>query len=120
MVARKRASRKLVVVFQPHRYTRTEKLWNDFVNLFAYSPIDELIITDIYAASEQPIANITSARLVQAIQEKQPSCPVTYVPYDDNFNGIIDQLKSSLAENDLVLLQGAGKVNKLGDILNKN
>ncbi len=121
MVARKRASRKLVVVFQPHRYTRTEKLWNDFVNLFAYSPIDELIITDIYAASEQPIADITSARLVQAIQEKQPSCPVTYVPYDDNFNGIIDQLKSTLAENDLVLLQGAGsKLNKLGDILGKN
>lgn len=120
MVARKRANRKLVVVFQPHRYTRTEKLWNDFVNLFAYSPIDELVITDIYGANECPIDTITSARLVQEIQAKQPSCPITYVPYDDDFNGIIAHLNGSLSENDLVLLLGAGKVNKLADTLNKN
>ncbi len=119
MVARKRASRKLVVVFQPHRYTRTEKLWDDFVNLFAYSPIDQLIITDIYSASEAPIHSITSAQLVEAIQAKQPSCPITYVPYDDDFKNIINHLKGSISENDLVLLLGAGKVNKLADILNK-
>ena len=120
LVARKRAARKLVVVFQPHRYTRTEKLWNDFVNLFAYSPIDELVITDIYPASEPPIETINKCTLGAEIQEKQPSCPITYVPYDDAFQGIIDHLNNSLSENDLVLLLGAGKVNKLADILNNN
>ena len=120
LVARKRANRKLVVVFQPQRFTRTAKLWSDFVNLFAYSPIDELIITDIYPASETPIENINSARLVQEIQSKQPSCPVSYVPYDDKCNGIIEQLQDTLAENDLVLFLGAGKVNKIADMLQKD
>lgn len=119
LVARKRANRKLVVVFQPHRYSRTEKLWDDFVNLLAYSPIDELIITDIYAASEKPIDSITSERLVQAIQAKQPSCPVAFVPYDETFQAIIHHLKGTLSEHDLVLLLGAGKVNKLADHLGK-
>lgn len=117
LVARKRAKQKLIVVFQPHRYTRTDKLWDDFVHLFAYSSIDQLIITDIYAASEAPIDNITSYNLVQAIREKQPSCPVSYVPLDGEFAQIIQQLKSSTANEDLILLQGAGKVNKLAESL---
>ena len=117
LVARKRAKQKLIMVFQPHRYTRTEKLWDDFVNLFAYSSIDQLIITDIYPASEAPIDDITSINLVKAIREKQPSCPVTYIPLDGDFIHIIQQLKSSAASEDLVLLQGAGKVNKLAETL---
>ncbi len=117
LVARKRAHKKLIVVFQPQRYTRTHKLWQDFVNLFAYSPIDHLIITDIYPASEAPIENITSYNLVQAIKEKQPSCPITYIPYDTQLKAISSQLDSLLTEQDLVLLLGAGKVNKLAEYL---
>lgn len=117
LVARKRAGKKLIVIFQPQRYTRTHKLWQDFVNLFAYSPIDHLIITDIYPASETPIENITSYNLVQAIKEKQPSCPISYIPYDTQLKAINSQLDSLITEQDLVLLLGAGKVNKLAEYL---
>jgi UDP-N-acetylmuramate--alanine ligase len=117
LVARKKAQRKLIVIFQPHRYSRTEKLWSDFVHLFAYSAIDHLIITDIYAASEKPLENVTSQNLVKAIQEKQPFSPVTYVPYDSDFSQIIQSLKGSVSEDDLVLIQGAGKVYKLAELL---
>ena len=116
-VARKRAKEKLIVVFQPHRYSRTEQLWDDFVSLFAYSSIDELIITDIYPASEAPRPGITAEALVQAIQEKHPACPVTYVPASDDFHEVQKLLQEKASENDLILLQGAGKVTKLGDIL---
>lgn len=119
LVARKRAQKKLIVVFQPQRYTRTHKLWQEFINVFAYSPIDHLIITDIYAASEQPIPDITSHNLVQALKQKQPSCNVTYIPYDGKLEAIRTQLEPLLDENDLVLLLGAGKVNKLADFVIK-
>ena len=117
LVARRRTERKLIVVFQPHRFSRTEALWDDFVHLLAYSQIDQLIITDIYPAGEAPIDTITSERLVHEIQEKQVSCPVTYVPYDSDFTRIIQHLKGYTAPNDLILLLGAGKVNKLADYL---
>jgi UDP-N-acetylmuramate--alanine ligase len=115
-VARRRAQKKLIVVFQPHRYTRTHKLWQDFIDIFAYSHIDHLIITDIYAASEQPIDNITSINLVTALKLKQPACSVSYVPFENS----LDQLKAHLSplvqDGDLVLLLGAGKVNKLAQL----
>lgn len=115
LVARKRANNKLIIVFQPQRYSRTEKLWDEFVNIFAYSPIDHLIITDIYPAGETPINNITGDRLVEAIKEKQPSCQVTYVPYrqENKLAEIIKALDKIIAKDDLVLLLGAGKVNKI-------
>ena len=107
------------MIFQPHRYSRTEKLWDDFVHLFSYSPIDHLIITDIYPASETPLEHITSTNLVKAILEKQPSCQVSYVPYDSEFEGIMHHLESSVAEQDLLLLLGAGKVYKLAELFGK-
>lgn len=119
MVARKRAAQKLIVVFQPQRFTRTHKLWQEFINVFAYSPIDHLIITDIYPASEEPIENITSFNLVQALKEKQPSCNVTYIPYDAKLESIYNHVNPLVSTGDLVLLLGAGKVNKLADIINK-
>ncbi len=117
LVARKRAARKLTVVFQPHRFTRTEKLWDDFVHLLAYSPIDHLIVTDIHPACEEPIENITSSRLVNEVQAKQPTCPITYIPLDTHFETIIQHLKGTVSEQDLILLLGAGKVTKLADYL---
>lgn len=119
LVARKRAKNKLIVVFQPQRFTRTHKLWQDFLNVFAYSPIDKLIITDIYPASEAPIENINSKNLVDQLKLKQPSCPVTYIPFDTNLEAILSELNPVLSQDDLVLLLGAGKVNKLADIIKK-
>lgn len=117
LVAQKRAKNKLNVVFQPHRYTRTQRLWNDFIDVFAQSSIDNLIITDIYPASEKPIATVNSQRLVQELKQANPHLNVHYAPYSADFQAIQQQLTPSIAENDLVLLLGAGKMNKMAPIL---
>ena len=117
LIAKKRTKNKLIVVFQPHRYTRTDKLWHDFITVFKESEIDHLIITDIYPASEAPILNVNSQNLVQAMIEQQSKFSITYAPYESNFNSIREVLESLATENDLVLLLGAGKVNKLPDYL---
>ncbi len=116
-VARKRAQKKLTVVFQPHRYTRTHKLWQQFVDMFVSCPIDHLIITDIYPASEAAIPEVTAENLVRAIQQRNPRFTVTYAPYDASFDAIKKELVHRVDTKDLVLLQGAGKVNKLADTL---
>jgi UDP-N-acetylmuramate--alanine ligase len=117
-VARQRTKGKLVVVFQPHRFTRTYHLWNEFMQTFLESRTDQLIITDIFPASETPIENITSARFVQELQEKQPAFGVHYVALDDNFEAIIKHLDSSIGPDDLVLFLGAGKIFKIPEKLN--
>lgn len=117
LIARKRAKNKLNVVFQPHRYSRTQHLWQDFINVFAYGPIDNLIITDIYPAGESYINNISSENLVKELNKKQIAHNVYYVKLDPEFKEIKKQLDNILQPNDLILLLGAGKVNKLANIL---
>lgn len=117
-VARRRAQKRLIVIFQPHRYTRTQKLWQDFIDIFAYSHIDHLVITDIYAASEQPIEHITSTNLVTALKLKQPACSVSYIPFEDSLEQLKAHVSTIAQEGDLVLLLGAGKVNKLAQLTN--
>ncbi|MFA6065575.1 MAG: UDP-N-acetylmuramate--L-alanine ligase [Candidatus Babeliaceae bacterium] len=117
LVARKKAHNKLIVVFQPHRYTRTQALWKDFLQVFATSSIDHLIITDIYAASESPIDTITSQRLVEELRSCNPTCTVSYEPLEDAFVSIKNNVDAVMHEGDLLLLLGAGKVNKLAHYL---
>lgn len=109
-VARKRTHNKLIVVFQPHRYTRTQKLWNDFLTTFATSAIDTLIFTDIYSAGEYPIPTITSQRFVQELTALNPPFIIQYVPFEDDFTQIKQAIEQSVAKNDLILLLGAGKM----------
>lgn len=112
-VAKHRTKQKFHVVFQPHRFIRTEKLWNNFIDVFTQfnDQIEHLIITDIYPAGEQPIEGINSQRLVEALKLKNPNFKITYVPIDQEFKDIILQLDSTLMEDDLLLLLGAGRVN---------
>ena len=119
MVARQRAVKKLIVVFQPHRYSRTHILWKDFLNLFIQhaDAINQLIITDIYAASEQPIDTITSQRFTEELNEICPALSATYIPFDASFHNLLNHLKPLVEPGDLVLMQGAGKMNKLADLL---
>lgn len=108
---------KLRVVFQPHRYTRTYHLWNEFIDILANCKMDELIITDIYSAGEPEIANITSQRLLTEIKEKNYSINnniiATYLPATADFSLIKSHLISSIEDGDLILILGAGKVNQL-------
>jgi UDP-N-acetylmuramate--alanine ligase len=121
LVAQKRVQKKLIVIFQPHRYTRTNVLWHDFIALFVQhaSSIDHLIITDIYPASEPPIDTITSQRLVKELTECCPGLSVTYVPFDDNFEQLQSTTSALIQPGDLVLMQGAGKMNKLAELLDE-
>lgn len=116
LIARARAKKKLIVIFQPHRYTRTHKLWNNFIYMFLHSKIDHLIITDIYPAFEQPIPEITSQNLVRAILSKKPLFNVEYISFNplENF---LNPLENKAGFGDLILLQGAGKINTLGQYL---
>ena len=117
LVAKKRAKNKLVVVFQPHRYTRTDKLWHQFIQIFMESQVDHLIVTDIYPASEAPILNVNSQNLTLAIQAQKPPFSITYIPYESNFEKIKEKLRAISGNDDLILLLGAGKVNKLVEYL---
>jgi UDP-N-acetylmuramate--alanine ligase len=117
LVARKRAKRKLIIVFQPHRYSRTQKLWEQFIAMFLASDIDHLIITDIYPASEDPIVGISSQNFIQALTQKNPHFTTQYVPLDKDFSRIKQQVSKITQQEDLVLLQGAGKINKLAELL---
>jgi UDP-N-acetylmuramate--alanine ligase len=103
--------KRVVVVFQPHRYTRTRDLFNDFTRSFYQS--DLLFVLPIYAASERPIEGIDSLKLCRGIEEhghKNVLCV-------KDFETCISVLSSTLKPGDLVLTLGAGDVCNLGEQL---
>ena len=103
--------RRLVVAFQPHRYTRTKELFADFVTCFFDA--DVLIITDIYAASEQPIDGVSSEALVQAIK-RHGQRDVSYTAQREELAG---RLKETVRGGDIVLTLGAGNIWQTGEAL---
>jgi UDP-N-acetylmuramate--alanine ligase len=117
ITARRKTKNKLIVVFQPQRYTRTFHLWNEFVTTFQTADIDALIITDIYTANEPAIEQVTAQRLVQEIIKSNPPFAVHYVPFQADLEEIKNTLLKIASNDDLILLLGAGKVNKLAEKL---
>ena len=111
VIAQRRAQKKLHVIFQPHRYSRTQALWSDFVHILAFGGIDTLIMTDVYPASEKPIPGINGKKLACEIQNKNPRLTVLYF---DTYQEILDAVQPLLNEGDLVLTLGAGKANWIG------
>lgn len=116
-IAKQRTKGKLIVAFQPHRFTRTKALWNEFVNVLAHAPIDYLILTDIYPASEAAIEGITTEHLKDAIIQKNPSFTIEYIPLDPQFTSLQKALQTHTKEKDLILIQGAGNLYKIVSIL---
>ena len=100
---------KIIVVFQPHRYTRTKALFNDFIT--AFSNADTLIVTDIYAASEPPIDGVNAASLCEGIHGRGHN----NVIYISSFDDIVDHLISIAKPSDIIITQGAGNVWKVGE-----
>lgn len=100
---------KLIVVFQPHRYTRTKALFNEFITAFSHA--DTLIITDIYAASEPPINGVNAASLCEGIRRNGHN----NVVYISKFDDIVDHLTSIAKPSDIIITQGAGNVWKVGE-----
>jgi len=98
-----------VVVFQPHRYTRTKALFDEFTR--AFTDADVLIVNDIYPASEEPIAGVNSAALCAAIKATgHPS-----VEYVANAEDTIEYLLKIVRPDDAVFTLGAGSVYKIGE-----
>lgn len=116
-VAEKRKQNRLIIIFQPHRFTRTMHLWNDFVQLFVQATDYHaaiIYITDIYSASEKPISDITSENLVNEIKKLRPDLDIRYM---NNSNLIAESVKNELQHGDLLLTLGAGKAYQIGDSL---
>jgi UDP-N-acetylmuramate--alanine ligase len=102
--ARVTLGRRLVVAFQPHRYTRTQHLMEDFGRAFADA--DEIVLTDIYAASEDPIPGVTVEALAEAVQ-RASGRPVRVVKPLDR---LVSELASMARPGDAVLTLGAGSI----------
>ncbi len=100
---------RLLVVFQPHRYTRTRALFEEFTG--AFSDADLLVITDIYAASEAPIPGVNSENLAAAIRERGEK----EVLYIADFEAITERLLMLSRAGDVIITQGAGSVWKIGE-----
>ncbi len=97
---------KLWCVFQPHTYTRTKSLWQEF--LTSFEKADELILTDIYAAREEPDGVTTSEKLSKEIKNSK---------YIKEFEDIAKYLKENAKDGDMIFLMGAGDIIKLSELL---
>lgn len=99
---------RLVVVFQPHRYSRTQLLLDQFAKSFIKS--DYLVVTDIYGAGEEPIEGLTSRNIIDRVKQ-ETAVPADYVSKDR----LLEHLKNSIRKDDLVLFLGAGDITKISD-----
>ncbi len=103
--------RRLLVIFQPHRYTRTHHLWNEF--LTAFHEADSLVLMDVYPAGEEPIEGADSERLSRHIRQAGHR-DVLYV---GDRTRLVEQVMRRLLPGDVVITLGAGDVWKLGEEL---
>jgi UDP-N-acetylmuramate--alanine ligase len=96
--------RRLVLVFQPHRYTRTRDLMDDFGR--SLSECDVLLVTEVYAAGEAPIAGADGRAICRAVRSRGVVEPVFVESVDD----LADALRAVLHDGDVVLTMGAGNL----------
>jgi UDP-N-acetylmuramate--alanine ligase len=109
--ALKELGRRLVVVFQPHRYTRTELLWDEFGQSFPHA--DSLYITAIYPAGEKPIEGVSS-ELIRESVKKHENREVEIV---ETLEEIPERVGRNLEEGDIVVTLGAGNIYKSGKMI---
>jgi UDP-N-acetylmuramate--alanine ligase len=106
--ARECRPRKLHVVFQPHRYTRTRDLLEEFGE--AFTSADTVVVLPIYAASEEPIPGITAEHLAERVANHREGPRVRFAP---DFAAALQAVTEEAREGDLVLTLGAGSVSQL-------
>ena len=109
--ARENTSRRIIAVFQPHRYTRTQFLHEEYGR--AFDDADEVIVTDIYSAGERPIENVSSKLIVDSIRKRS----MTRVTELDRLDEVIAYLKDEVRPGDIVITLGAGDVHKVAEAL---
>lgn len=101
---------RVVVIFQPHRYTRTARLWRDFADAFVDA--DALVLTDVYGAGEAPQPGVSGRLLVQSVLDAHPALPVTYLPRHAD---VVSHALNLTRSGDVVLTLGAGDINTVLD-----
>jgi UDP-N-acetylmuramate--alanine ligase len=106
--ARTALARRLIVAFQPHRYTRTQQLMNAFGP--ALEQADEVVLADIYPAGEEPIAGVTVDALASAIHRTAPQLPVRVAR---SFDDVISEVLKAVKAGDAVITLGAGSIGTL-------
>lgn len=106
------SDKNVIAVFQPHRYSRFQGLWDEFLN--AFDGVDKVFITDIYAASEKPIESISSEKFARELSKKIPCEHLS-----GNISQVAEKLLPKLKSGDIVIGLGAGTITTLGkDLLN--
>lgn len=102
-------NRNVIAVFQPHRYTRLQNLWNEFMG--AFSDVDRVVVTDVYAASEDPIEGVNSEAFTNELKEK---IDIPCENLKGDIKTVAKQLFPTLKSGDVVIGLGAGTITALG------
>lgn len=104
--------KRVIAVFQPHLYSRTQALWKEFGASLAAADI--VVVTDVYGAREEPVPGVTGKLIVDAISESSPGFKVIYAPRLDDAARYV---RSTVRPDDLILTLGAGDITTLHDRL---
>ena len=110
--ARSTSKGRVIAVFQPHRYSRTRRLYREFGE--AFSSADAVLITEIYGAGEMPQPGVNGKLIVDAICETREHPDVYYIPEQRDVSQVLDIISTS---DDTVLTMGAGDISRVGDEL---
>ena len=103
---------RVIAVFQPHRYSRTRKLWREFGE--AFWTADAVLVTEVYGAGEMPQPGVNGKLIVDAICETPHHPDVFYVPQQDAIPGVLREVSE---RGDVVLTLGAGDISRVGEEL---
>ncbi len=101
---------RVIVVFQPHRYTRTARLWRDFAD--AFTGADQVVLTDVYAANETPQPGVSGRLILGAVLDAHPALPVVYLPRRTD---VVQHALRLARPGDVVLTLGAGDLTTVPD-----
>jgi len=101
---------RVVVIFQPHRFTRTARLWRDFADAFVEA--DAVVLTDVYGAGEVAQPGVSGRLLVHAILDAHPALPLTYLPRHAD---VVNHALELTRPGDVLLTLGAGDINTVLD-----
>lgn len=115
-VAKKRVKPggRVIVLFEPHRYSRMSTLWPDFVQVLRRLSVDIICIANIYGSTEAPMPEITAERLVKEIHHLPASARIVHTPTYADIEAFVAQ---EAHENDLILTMGAGRIYTVGEKL---
>jgi UDP-N-acetylmuramate--alanine ligase len=110
--AAKLFKRRIIAIFQPHRYTRTKILYKEFGK--AFDEVDEIFLTDIYPAGEKEIKGVTSELILNSIKQHKKGAKVYLI---NNVFDIPKVISKRVKDNDLILILGAGDIRKIGKLI---